>query len=179
MGRYFVLTAAVGLLINWKPCQVRFNSLQLQGSPWFHLLPADYLLDLLLVLLLLPLFSSSLFVFFLRLGPLGLFFVVFFLRFSFLFLFWVPFWVPLGFVLGAFWVPFLGLFGPLWVWFCFGFLFGPFFFPFVSFLLAASVAGFMRNHLSSQVSMLYDSWLSRALQRDTVGFHAKKKMLRE
>jgi len=107
--------------------------LQLQGSPWFHLFLADYPLDLLFV-------SSSLFVFFLRLGPLWFLFgspwaslCVFFLRFSSLefvlgsglgslgfCLCLVPF--VFGFVLGSSLAPFLvspflfvcSLWVPLW-----------------------------------------------------------------
>ena len=73
-----MLTAALGLSLTCKPCQVSLNSLRLQGSPWSHLFLADDPLDLLLVLLLLfvvcflflfgPLAVSSLGSF---LGPLG------------------------------------------------------------------------------------------------------------
>jgi len=172
MGRYFVLTAAFGLLFNRKPCQVRFNSLQLQGSPWFHLFLADFSLDLFLVLLLLVFvvcFSWSFFVCLVFVSfsfgllvvpfrvPLGVF-SCFLVLFLFVVLFWVPFWVPLGFGLGSPWVPFLFCF-----WFCVFALFWvplwpPFLFLFVcrvplgSFFFAASDAGFMRNHLSNHVS---------------------------
>ena len=171
MGRYFVLTAAFGLLFNRKPCQVRFNSLQLQGSPWFHLFLADFSLDLFLVLLLLVLvfcFSCSFFICFgfgllfvwapcgSFSGPLGCLFVFScfgsfccFVVGSFLAPrgFWFGFLSGSFFVCGCVFCPLCLVFVLFWVSF-----WPPFWVPLVSFLLAASVAGFMRNHLSNHVS---------------------------
>ena len=174
MGRYFVLTAAFGLLFNRKPCQVRFNSLQLQGSPWFHLFLADYPLDLFLVLLLLVLVFSCLFFLVLVSFSFGLLVVPFwvplgfFLRFLVSFLFGVfvlgSFLGPLGFwfgcllgslfVLGCFFVGFLfPVFG-----FCFGFLFGPFF-GFLFFLSCSLLLLLVSCEIIYQIMsrMLYDS----------------------